>query len=69
MDRALEMTAKRQFENEQGAAKLAEWLVDEMKKKRNAERKIKSLLLRCKYVSAGKNAIGVVSSYCAHFSG
>jgi len=49
IDRALENAAKRQFATEQGAAKLAEWLIDEMEKKKSAERKIKSLLLRCKY--------------------
>jgi len=49
IDRALEMAAKRQLETEQGAAKLAQCLVDEMEKKKSAERKIRSLLLKCKY--------------------
>jgi len=50
IDRALEMTAKRQFENAQGVDKLAQWLGDEVENKKNAERKIRSLLLRCEHV-------------------
>jgi len=51
IDRALEMTAKRQFENnEEGVAKLVQWLSAEVENKKNAERKIRSLLVRCERV-------------------
>lgn len=53
IDRALEMTAKRQFENnEEGVAKLVQWLSAEVENKKNAERKLRSLLVRCERVSA-----------------